>query len=129
MKKSNKVLAGVGLGMIAGSAIGYFLKTDGGQKFTQKTLTTLKDIQSDVKDKVAVGSENVIATVESTTTKAKDLANSIADVTKDAISNTANSAKDIVLATENNIEVGADKAKRTVKKKVNKVSKSKSVKK
>jgi gas vesicle protein len=122
MKDGNKVLVGLGIGMIAGGVAGYFLASDEGKEFQKKSKKQMKKLQADVKQTLKENSELISEKVDMATENAKTWASEIAETAKSKIVSTSNIAEKLAEEAQDDFKSGAEKARARISKKARTVT-------
>jgi len=132
MKDNNKLLIGLGLGLIAAGSATYFLNTDEGKKFKKKTRKQLKALEKEMSAKVSENteflgqklSENADALsqkLSEISAKALDMKNNLIQTTEAKIDNTSEIAEDKIEDVEGSFKSGAEYAKNRIADKADKI--------
>ena len=122
MNDGNRVLIGLGIGLVAGGIAGYFLASEEGQEFQRKTKKKMKRLEADVQRSLKENSTLISEKVDTATESAKSWANNIAETAKAKISNTSDAAEDIVEDAQDDFQSGAEKARATINRKATTVN-------
>ncbi len=122
MKNSDKVLLGVGLGLIAGAAAGHYLASPEGKKFQHDTKQKFNELNETVQHKLKESSETTANKLNEVSEKAKTWADDISNTVKEKIYNAKDSVEDVAEEVQNDFESGISKAKRVIKARENTIS-------
>ena len=117
MKQSSKVLAGLGIGIVAGGISGYFLASPQGQKFQRTTKNKLNQVGDDMKKSLKAQKQTATKKLNAASDSAKNWANEISGTLKHKISETADAADGAVEKATVGFQSGMDKAKRIIEEK------------
>ncbi len=122
MNDGNKVLIGLGVGLLAGGIAGYFLASEEGQEFQKKTRKQMKKLEADVQKTLKENSELISEKVDAATENAKSWANNFAETAKSKIGKTSDAAEELVEEAQDDFKSGAEKARAKISQKAITVS-------
>lgn len=109
----------MGLGLLAGAALGYWLNSEQGKRVRRETSNQITDYSNQAtvytKDKIAQAQSSLSSAIE----KGQGLLNDLSDYTRNFISSTASKAENAVDKTESSLERGMKKAKMKVDQQAN----------
>lgn len=114
MKDSNKILIGLGLGLIAAGAAGYFLTTDEGKKFEKRTKKQLKKLEKELTASIKNNANLITEKVATASETAKAWSSEASEMIQNKIASSADVAEDAVEEVQEDFESGADKARRNI---------------
>lgn len=125
MKNRNKILFGIGLGLLAGGAAGYYLASEDGQKMQKKARKKLKDLNAEVQQTLKERSEMISSTLDEVAQNTKSWVNEVSDTVKNKILKTTEMAEDVEEKAHNSFKKGMEKAKINIMGKMEKTANEK----
>ena len=111
MKNRDKIFLGLGFGLLAGGATGYYLASDDGKKMRKKAKKKIKKINKDVQGTLKNQSEFIGEKLSDIAENAKGWANEMMETVNSKISN----AEDLEEGAQESYQQGMQKAKKKIK--------------
>jgi gas vesicle protein len=117
-----KVMLALGLGLLAGSAAGYYLASEDGKKFRKQVGERLKDVENQVRDTVRQGATTISDKISGAAETAKNWVSDLGNTAKENLAYASDKAENAVEDAENSFNKGVDRAKSNIQGKAKQMS-------
>ncbi len=115
MKDRDKILLGIGLGLLAGGVAGYYLASEDGQRMQKNAKKKLKKLNTDVQETIKEQSEVINSKLNEIVESTKNWVSEVSDTVKEKVSKTGESAEGIVDDVKSSFKKGAEKARNNLR--------------
>ncbi len=118
MKNSDRVLIGMGLGIIVGGVAGYFLASDEGKIARKKAKAQFQKYNDQLQTTIKEKSEVMAEKFDEASVKAKSWVDDVSSTLKSKVSSTSDTAENKIDDAQDSFKAGVEKARRDIKEKL-----------